>query len=141
MQVKKHVTENSMIDEFRKGCLMLKGELTESKNLVKCDFEEAKITLKKDGEWMKYYWEGKLKVWCRPEKITTSEFFDWTLMNIDFKNCDIPGITIGINTTGTLGYVSPPIEEPHVADEFLKEYAEKTRRAFIASRARIGRRR
>jgi len=43
------MTENSMIDEFRKGCLMLKGELTESKNLVKCDFEEAKITLKKES--------------------------------------------------------------------------------------------
>jgi len=59
---------------------------------------------------------------------------------MDFENCDIPGITIGTNKTGTLGYISPPIEEPHVAEEFLKEYAEKTRRAFIASRSRIGRR-
>lgn len=137
----KYMTESDIVDEFRKGCLMLKGELTESKNLVKCDFEEAKVTLKKDGEWIKYYYEGKLRVWCRAEKVTVAESFGWTLMNIDFRDCDIQGITLGINPSGTLMYISPPIEEPHVAEEFLKEYAEKTRRAFIASRSRIGRRR
>jgi len=132
--------ENDMVEEFRKGCLILKGELTESKNLVKCDLEEAKITLRKDGAWIKYYWEGKLKVWCRPEKITTSEFVDWNLMNIDFKDCGISGITIGVNKINSLGYISPPIEEPHISEEFWKEYAEKVRRAFVASRARLGRR-
>jgi len=143
------MTENDMVDKFRKGCLMLEGELTESKSLVKCDFDGIKITLKKDGEWIKCYSDGKLKVWCRPEEIIAvrDPLARSKLMFIDLKDCEISKITLGIEQDHPcLMYVSPvdllrPEEPPFVAKEFLREYAEKLRRAFIASRSRIERRR
>jgi len=143
------MAESDIVDEFKKGCLMLEGELTESKSLVKCDFDGIKITLKKDGEWIKCYSDGKLKVWCRPEEIIAARdtLARLKLMSIDLKDCEIPKITLGIEQDHPcLMYVSPidlvrPEGPPFVAEEFLREYAEKARRAFIASRSRIGRRR
>jgi len=124
---------SSLVNNLREGCKLIGGELTESETLIKCDLEEAKITLRKDGEWMKYYELGKLRIWGKPENISYTERYNpitrktARILFLDWKE---PKLGVTISFEDNIGFISPGFreDERYIAPQFMEEYMKKLRR-------------
>jgi hypothetical protein len=135
----------NLVESLRRACEALEGELAESKSLVKCDIsDEDRVTLSKDGRWMKFYSEGRLRVWGVPEKISVKEVIDpfskhpAVHVAFDFKDPELMSVGIDYDKVLKLGLMSPPFaeREQYIARQFMEEYLKRVKRALIAARAK-----
>lgn len=118
-----------LVERLKTACDKFGGDFMESNTKAVCEIgEDIRIVLNKKEGWVKYYQEGRLRVWGLPSDlpfITFGEIFG-KYMRIEFRK---PHTMILLRKPkNSIFIIAPNIERTIIADEFKKEYYEKIMR-------------